>query len=112
MCDLPPGFHRAEQDYLYNTPENSKDYDDWCDGREELDDSLTKYFKTLESIDIEPSNAKEARESYEKLVSVMCDLRRLVTRIEELEDEFPPEYEETEPDYDSMPGGHDWIEPY
>ncbi len=109
MC-LPNGFHRAEQDYLYNTPENTPDYDDWCEGRDELKDSIDLYFHTLEEVPIEPSNGKEAREYYEKLVSKMCELRKLVERIEQLEDEFPPEYQEPEPDYDAMPGGHDYYE--
>lgn|SRR5574343_1444074 len=96
----------------YDPPENTPHYDEWCDGREEIDDTLSKYFKTLESVDIEPSNAKEAREFYEKLVSVMCDLRRMVEQIEDLEERFPAEYQEPEPDWDAMPGGHDWVEPY
>jgi hypothetical protein len=91
---LPNGFHKAEQDYLYNIPENTPDYDEWCDGQEELKDNLDKYFKLLEPVSIEPTNAIEARSCYDQLVNVMCDLRKIVERIGELEDEFPPEYQE------------------
>jgi hypothetical protein len=110
MCDLPNGFHRAEQDHLYNTPENTPDYDEWCEGRDEYNEKLSKYFSIMENIPIEPTDAKEAREYYDKLVSVMCDMRKLVEEIEDLEERFPSEYEEPEPDYDAMPGGHDWVE--
>lgn len=97
---------------LYGAPydNSTPDYDEWCEGREELKDSIELYFHTLEEIPIEPSNATEAREYYEKLVSKMCELRKLVVRMEELEDEYPPEYQEPEPDWDSMPGGHDWVD--
>ena len=42
----------------------------------------------------------------------MCDLRRMVEQIEDLEERFPAEYQEPEPDWDAMPGGHDWVDPY
>lgn len=100
--DLPSGFYRAEQSYLYNTPENSIHYDDWCDGRDELKDCLDKYFKIMEAIPIEPETAEQAEEYYSLLVSKMCELRILKERIWDLQEQYPAKYEEPEPDFDSM----------
>ena len=110
MCDLPAGFDRAEQSHLYNTPENTPDYDDWVDGRDEIETLLTRFFKILEELSIEPSSGMEARKYLDEIKACLPGLERIVDRVEMLEDDYPPEYSEPEPDYDSMPGGHDWVE--
>ncbi len=87
--------------YGLSQPENTPEYDEWEDAQEEKKDLLDKYFKTLESVDIEPSNADEVSECYDKLVSVMCILRQIKEQVCRLEDDFPAGNEPTdEPGYD------------
>jgi hypothetical protein len=83
--------------YRIDPPETTPEYDEWEDAQDEKKTLLDKYFKTLESVDIEPSNADEISEYYDKLVSVMCDLRKIKEQVCNLEDDFPAD---SEPDAD------------
>lgn len=98
MSDLPSGFYRAEQHYLYNIPESTPEYDEWEEGRDEIASELKKFTNAIDDIDIEPSNGDYARKSLDDIKVRVSMLEKIVDRIQELEELFPDNYQDPDDD--------------
>jgi len=100
--DLPSGFYRAEQSYLYNIPE-STEFDEWEEAQEEKKTLLKKADDLLESFPFSGLYGyDDLHDAVDGTKKILTQLEAVLDELGRLEDDFPPGLGEPDPD-----AGHD-----